>query len=147
MIDVSVKIPEERVGEFYELVGRWLSGDLQRPDVDLPEPPDSLAKEWTNTEEDVRLARVVWEKLSPHATAVFLLLMGHPGRKVSGDDLAATVKIPNGKYGIAGVLAWPGRHCAAVGRRPLWRWESGPPGGSASFWVDKEVADLFKRVR
>jgi hypothetical protein len=147
MIDVTVTIPEDRVADFYELVGRWLSGGLQRTGADLPEPADSPAKEWTDTEGDVRLARVVWEKLSPRAMAVFSLLMAHPGRKLSGDDLAATVKIPNGKYGIAGVLAWPGRHCAAVDRRPLWRWESGPPGGSASFWVDKEVADLFERVR
>jgi hypothetical protein len=73
--------------------------------------------------------------------------MDNPGQKVSGEDLAAELAIPNGKYGIAGVLAWPGRHCAAVNRFPLWSWEYGPVGGSADYWVDKEIADLFLRVR
>jgi hypothetical protein len=27
LIDVTVKIPEERVGDFHEIVGRWLSGE------------------------------------------------------------------------------------------------------------------------
>lgn len=155
MIDVTVKVPEEYLGEFYEVFGRWLAEKQHGVDegltgsaTDLVVGADTLEEEgWTNADDDVPLARVVWQKLSPRAAAMFSLLMDHPGHKISGDDLAATLDIPNGKYGIAGVLAWPGRHCAAVNRLPLWQWEYGPPGGSASYWVDQEVADLFKRVR
>jgi hypothetical protein len=148
MIDVTVKVPEERLGEFYELVGTWLSGERRGGGADVASFADpSTTREWANTDDDVALARTVWEQFSPHARAVFSLLMDHPGQKVSGDDLAAALAIPKGKYGIAGVLAWPGRRCAAVGRRPLWKWEAGPAGGSASFWIDKEVADLFKKIR
>ena len=78
---------------------------------------------------------------------MFSVLMDNTGRKVSGEDLASMLGIPNGKYGIAGVLAWPGRHCATVGRLPLWEWEDGPVGGSANYWAEQEVAELFKRVR
>src|SRR5207247_3163795 len=97
--------------------------------------------------DDVALARVVWEKFSPRAKALFSLLMDHPGHKVLGEDLAATLNIPNGKSGVAGVLAWPARHCAAVNRVVPWRWEDGPEGGGAYYWVDQEVADLFKKFR
>jgi hypothetical protein len=147
MIDVTVKVPEERVGEFYELVGRWLSGDQHLAGPDLAGTSDSSAKGWRNTDDDVPLAREVWGKLSSHARALFVRLMDSPGQKMSGEDLAEELGIPNGKYGIAGVLAWPGRHCAAVKRLPLWNWEDGPVGGSADYWVDQEVADLFERIR
>lgn len=147
MIDVTVKIPEDRVGEFYELVGRWLAGQHSPRGADMPEGTDSTMAEWTNSDDNVQLARMVWDKCSARARAMFSLLMDRPGHRVSGDELAAMLEIPNGKYGIAGVLAWPGRHCTAVGRRPLWKWEDGPPGGSASYWIDKDVADLFSNVR
>ena len=147
MIEVTVKIPEERLGEFYELVGSWLSMSQRRVESDVVAPADSSVKEWANADDDVPLARTVWERFSPHAKGLFSLLMDRPGQKMSGDDLASTLAIPNGKYGIAGVLAWPGRHCAAVGRPPLWKWEAGPLGGSASFWMEEEVAELFKRIR
>jgi hypothetical protein len=72
------------------------------------------------------LARSVWGKFSPGAKALFSLLMDEPGRKVSGKDLASTLDIPNGASGVAGVLAWPARHCAAVNRVGPWRWEYRP---------------------
>ena len=145
MIDVTVKIPEERVGELYELVGRWLSGE---PLEDAGGDAHGTApKNWANTDDDLVLARVVWEKFSPRAKALFSLLMDHPEHKVSGADLAATLDIPNGTSGVAGVLAWPARHCAAVNRVGPWWWEYGPDGDGASYWVEREAADLFNKVR
>lgn len=138
MIDVTVKIPEDRVGEFYELVGRWLSGE-QTGGSDASEA--SVATQWTNSDEDVALARVMWGKFSPRAKALFALLMEHPGHRITGEDIATTLDIPNGMYGVAGVLAWPGRHSAAVGRVLPIHWESG------SYWVDQEVADLFRKAQ
>jgi hypothetical protein len=105
------------------------------------------SKTWTNSDDDLLLARSVWQKFSPHAKAVFSLLMDQPGTKVSGEDLATRLGIPNGKSGVAGVLAWPARHCAAVGREGPWWWEYGPEGDGAYYWVEPEVADLFNRVR
>ena len=146
MIDLTVKVPEDRVPEFYTMFGRWLSGEEARGVVPAEASAPST-REWTNSAEDIPLARTVWEKLSPHAKTLLSLLMDLPGRKISGEDLAKELGIPNGKYGIAGVLAWPGRRCAAVGRGLPWRWDEGAPGASALYWMDQEIADLFKKVR
>ena len=147
MIDVTVKVPEELVGELYAAVGRLLAGHPDRATVQSSEPADVPVREWRNTDDDLLLAREVWGRLSPNAAAMFSRLMDSPGQRVSGEDLAAELEIPNGKYGIAGVLAWPGRHCAAVHRPPLWSWEYGPAGGSADYWIESDVAELFKRIR
>jgi hypothetical protein len=144
LIDVTVKIPEERVGDFYELVGRWLSGEQLTDEVtDAPAGP----RNWTNTNDDLVLARAVWEKFSPRAKALFSLLMDQPGHKVTGKDLATTLDIPNGTSGVAGVLAWPARHCAAVNRVRPWLWEYRPEDDNAYYWIESKVADLFKKVR
>ena len=143
-IDITVKVPEDRVPEFYSLVGSWLAGELGEEQGATPSVP---ASEWTNSEEDVALARLVWGKLSPRAKALFSLLMDNPGVKVSGEELADTLDIPNGKYGVAGVLAWPGRHSAAVNRTLPCKYEDGPVGGSASYWMESDIAELFQEVR
>jgi hypothetical protein len=143
-VDITVKVPEDRVPEFYSFVGAWLAGELGEDQDTGPSVPPS---EWTNTEEDLPLARLVWGKLSPRAKGLFSLLMDNPGVKVSGEELADTLEIPNGKYGVAGVLAWPGRHSAAVNRALPCKYEDGPVGGSANYWMESDVAELFLQVR
>lgn len=149
MADLTVPVPEDRVPEFYQFFGAWLAG--------APAPvavvgqhvgnPETDAVPWAKTDEDLALAQIVWRKLSDRAKAMFDLLMEHPGAKISGEMIAEKVTIPNGKYGVAGVLAWPGRHCYAVGRLLPVRYEDGPVGGSANYWVEKDVADLFKHAQ
>ena len=118
----------------------------------VPREPPKIRKtgeprSWTNSNDDLALARSVWGKFSPRAKALFSLLMDDPGRKVSGKDLASTLDIPNGASGVAGVLAWPARHCAAVNRVGPWRWEYRSEEDKAYYWIDPEVASLFKKVR
>jgi hypothetical protein len=147
MVDVTVKVPEELVGDVYAAVGRLLSGTQDREALQVATDETASLKPWGNTAGDIAAAREVWGKLSPNAVALFSSLMDHPGESISGEDLAAQVSIPNGKYGIAGVLAWPGRHCAAANRPPFWEFAYGPAGGSADYWVEDEVAQLFNKVR
>ena len=90
---------------------------------------------------------MVWEKLSPRAKAVFSLLMDHPSEKMSGEDLASACDIPNGKYGVAGVLAWPGRHCAGVNRHLSAKWQEGSDESGGLYWFEPETADLFRKAR
>ena len=104
-------------------------------------------RNWTNSNDDLALARSAWGKFSPRAKALFSLLMDQPGRKVSGKDLASTLDIPNGAAGVAGVLAWPARHCAAVNRVGPWRWEYRSEEDKTYYWIDPEVASLFQKVR
>ena len=146
MIDITVKIPEDRVGEFYELVGRWLAG-APLTATDAPDEAHSPAVAWTNNQEDLVLAKVVWEKFSPRAKAMFSMLMDAPGQKFSAVQLAEALDIPNGMYGVAGVLAWPGRHCLAVGRTIPTQYEEGSKGEGSSYRIEPEVAELFNQVR
>jgi hypothetical protein len=143
MLDISVKVPEDRLADFYAMYGRWLAGsDVASADEEIAEVID-----WSDTPDDETLAKVVWSKFSGRAKGLFSTLMDNPEKKYTGEDLANLHEIPNGKFGTAGVLAWPGRHCAAVNRGMPCRYEDGPKGGSASYWMTSEVASLFRKVR
>ncbi len=140
MIDVTVKVPEDRVPDFYSMFGRWLAGAEAPP----PEPDtgsDSDAKEWSRS--DAALARKVWVKFSPPAKALFSTLASNPSHKYSGDELAQALGLENGRHGLAGVLAWPRRHCFAVGRKWCWKWEY-PDGETAVYWMNPEMAEVFR---
>jgi hypothetical protein len=144
MIDLSVKVPEERVAEFYAMFGAWLASP---PGASLEPSEEASTDEkepWTSA--DVELARQVWKKLSEPAKAMFSILIDSPDTSFGGDELAERVGIPNGKHGVAGVLAWPGRHSFAVGRTWPWSW-SYPEGGNAVYWFSPEVAEIFRRAR
>jgi hypothetical protein len=143
VVEVTVPVPDDRVAQFYEMFGRWLGGadGLSTGDIDAPE-----LLQWSNSGEDVALARKVWVKLSPRAQALFRLLMSKPGQKFAAEELADTLDIPHGKNGVAGALAWPGRHSHAVGRWLPVRYEDGPVGRGALYWMEPEVAELFRRA-
>jgi hypothetical protein len=150
MPDITVPVPEDRVPEFYQFFGAWLAGAPSITASSLGQQvgnPHVEVAPWGQTDEDLALAQVVWEKLSERAKGMFELLMQSPGDKISGEEIAESLDIPNGKYGVAGVLAWPGRHSYAVGRHLPVRYEDGPVGGSANYWIDKGTADLFSKAK
>jgi hypothetical protein len=142
LIDITVKVPEERLPDFYSMYGRWLAGadDASRPTEEGLEGRHP----WATGDED--LASEAWGKFSATAKALFSMLIDNPGRKFSGVELAEALDIANGKHGVAGVLAWPRRHCAAVGREWPWLWEY-MEDENARYWMTDEVADLFRRAR
>ncbi|WP_018787619.1 DUF6416 domain-containing protein [Micromonospora sp. CNB394] len=143
MLDITVKVPPERVADFYSMYGRWLAGadaaSAGQVSGVKPEPTD-----WTQA--DVDLARTVWGRFSDNAKALFSTLIDQPGREFDGDDLAESLNIPNGRHGVAGVLAWPSRHCAAAGRNYCWLWSS-REGGPVVYWMTDELAGLFRQAR
>jgi hypothetical protein len=147
MIDITVKVPEDRVGEFYTWFGAWLSGPPQGP------PPTGTggsggtrdAAEWS--ESDIELAAEVWEKFSDTAQMLFSTLIDEPKRRFSGDELSEMLAIPNGRHGVAGVLAWPGRHCVAVDRELPWKWTYPVEGEPVVYWFTPENAALFRAAR
>jgi uncharacterized protein DUF6416 len=150
-LEVTVKVPEGHLGEFYVLLGRvWHNAEEEaaRTEDAAPADDESDLDDWDDDDVDLELARGVWRKFSANAKAMFSLLMDEPGEAVTGEDIAERLNIPNGKYGVAGILAWPGRHCAAVGRVLLCRYEEAPaPGASGTYWIDEKVASLFGKVR
>lgn len=129
MTDVTVPVPDDRVAEFYAFFSSWLAG----VEAAVTEVDTTTVMPWGQADDDLGKARVVWGKLSERARAMFDLLLDEPGNKISGEDIADRLGIPNGKYGVAGVLAWPGRHANAVGRPLPVQYEDGPVGGSANY--------------
>ena len=120
------------------MVARFLEGSADEETlVDELQP-------WSD--DDLALAKTVWGKLSEPARDLFSALMDHPDQQVSGNQLAEDLKIPNA-YGVAGVLAWPGRHCYAVGRQFPVKWEQGAVGESGNYWMTPSVAALFQKAR
>lgn len=149
MQDITVPVPDERVPEFYQLFGAWLAG-VPVPDAEEGQQvgnPEVEVAPWGQTDDDLALARVIWGKLSQRAKAMFGVLMEEPSQKFSGEFLAESLNIPNGKYGVAGVLAWPGRYSYAVGRYLPVRYEDGAVGKSANYWMEPDVAALFVAAR
>ena len=148
MQEVNVLLDEARVEPFYVMFGAWVAGDGadgQTHESPLPFPINGAA-EWADTDEDLALARALWRKWNDRAHGLFGLLMAEPGRRYSGTELAELLDIPNGRYGVAGVLAWPGRHCGAVGRELPSRYEPDPEGGGGRYWMKPEVASLFSKA-
>jgi hypothetical protein len=136
LVDVTVKVPQSRIPAFYARVGEWLSDDA----VEGPAAPQPWG------DDDIALARELLSKLSPPAHRIFDVLGTSAGQKYSADELAATCNIQNGKYGIAGTLAWPGRYCRGFGRvMPI---EAATADAEAtSYWMERSVALLFARAR
>jgi hypothetical protein len=133
-----VLVPTERVIEFYGMLGPWLAGST------AGESAGSELEPWSDN--DLVLAVTVWGKLSPAARQLFSVLMESPEEPVSSEELAEHLHLPNA-YGVAGVLAWPGRHSYKVGREFPIIWEQGTDDESARYWMTSDVAALFRQAR
>ena len=147
MIDITVKVPEERVGEFYSMFGTWLSGSppgLPTPGTKTVEGDRDALQPWSDA--DTELAAEVWGKLSAPAKRLFSTLIDNPGSRFDGETLGEMLELPNGKHSVAGLLGWPGRYCHEVNRKWLWSFDY-PDGELADYWFTPEDAALFREVR
>lgn len=147
MIDITVKVPEERVGEFYSMFGTWLTG----PPPGAPAPATTAVEEsredlpqWSSS--DAELAAVVWDKLSDPARRLFSTLIDAPDERFSGDELARILGVEKGRLAIAGLLTWPARYCGDVNRTYAWSFDY-PDGELAEYWFTPENAALFREAR
>jgi hypothetical protein len=151
MPDITVPVPEDRVADFYLFFGQWLGGDLQtgsRPQVDgygTPSPSADTRLAWAP--EDDAEAEQYWRKLSVSARGLFTLLMEEPGKQYTGNQIADAIGIENGANGVAGVLAWPGRHSWPLNRQLPWQWKVGEDGTESVYWIEPGIAELFGRAR
>lgn len=143
MPELSVMIPDDRVPKFYELVGRFLAGEFDGvPDrpltgSNMPKKPWQL--------EDTEQAVEVWEKLSQRAKSLFGVLLEQPNVRFSALKLAEQLEIPHGRFGVAGTLAWPGRHCYAVGRELPVNWKE--LDEDTEYWMNDLDANVFRIAR
>jgi len=145
-MELTVQVPDSQMGRFYSDLGEcWRQAEREARSAEHGDEEGEIIRDWDTGDEP--LASHVWRKFSTHAKALFGLLMDRPGDAMTGEELAAEVGIPNGKYGVAGVLAWPTRHCNEIGRPLLCRYEEPmTPDASGTYWIDQAVADLFRTV-
>lgn len=155
MPDITVPVPGDRTAEFYQFFGLWLGGTLSLPVGSLGSPTEAAdtsvaaqaAKPWGDDQQDYADAEALWARYSPNARAMFGLLIDNPGKEFSGDEIAEACSIPNGAHGVAGVLAWPGRHGLKIGRGLPSEWREDPATLQGLYWVPEERAELFKAAR
>lgn len=147
MIDITVKVPEDRVGEFYSMFGTWLTGSLSfAPAPDTATADDSRQARLPWSSSDTELAGVFWDKLSDQARRLFSTLIDAPNERFSGDELSQMLGIEKGKLAIAGLLTWPGRYCREANRTFPWSFDY-PEGELAEYWFTEENAALFRAAR
>ncbi len=90
---------------------------------------------------DVKIAAGILRKLSPPARNLFAVLSSNPGVRYGAAELAEVAGIAKGRYGIAGVLAWPTRYCDEIRRSlPI---EMEPRDGGSIYWMEVDVARAF----
>lgn len=143
-IRVSLSVPTHLYGDFLETAGEFINSRLH--DVQ-PEGDEATIEtiHWLEADyaDDLENAIHVYGLLSARGRGLFDLLMDNPDKRFSGDELADILNIPNGRYGTAGTLAWPGRHAQAVGRRLPVYWDR----ETHTYWMTKEIASLFREAR
>lgn len=154
MADITVPVPDERVAEFYQVFGLWLAGSLstfQGPSEARSEAPETSKPPqltpWGASEQDYADAELLWKKYSPNARKMFSLMIDDPDTKYTGEQIAQACGIPNGAHGVAGVLAWPGRHGAAIGRWMPTDWAEDEDAGTSYYWIPADRASMFRAVR
>lgn len=142
-VQTSVLIPTNRVEEFFAAYADWLSSEAAAMTSRPVNRADLAPWQGGTNSPDAPAARSIWTKLSPRAKALFALLSSHPEQRYPAAALAEDLGIPNGMFGVAGVLAWPGRHAAAEGYRLPIEFEPGETGQGANYWMDAHAAAAF----
>ena len=130
--------PDRLLGHIYVAIGAALK---RAPSTTAEEEPE--LHDWGTDAfaEEAELADMAWRKFSRRAQAVFALLIEKPCVAMQADEIAAKIGLANGRDGLAGVVAWPSRQCAEMGRTPPFRYESpSAPGETGSYWMDPEAA-------
>jgi len=160
MMDITVKVPEDRLAEFYGMYATWLSSDPQPPVLAgaakplrsnvsrmLPDAGAESGERLPWSERDGALAAELWDRFSASAKALFSKLIDEPNRRFTGEELAEMLGIPNGHSGVAGVLAWPGKWCKHENRELLWKFSYPVAGDPVVYWMTPENAALFGQAR
>lgn len=156
---VTVAVPAERVPEFYVWFAQFLSAD---PGSGPPRGgPMGRGGPWARgpgfgpgprfdaaawSADDADQAAWLYGKLAPPARELFDLLIEAPGRRFSGNEIAARLRLGKGAHGVAGILAWPGRYSRKLGRELPISTEGREDGGT-DYYLDDEIAALFAAAR
>lgn len=139
-VSVSVSVPEQRLPEFYEMFGRWLSTNGSV----------NAQAGWINgdpwTDDDGTAALALYRTISPAARAIVDFWVSQHGQWTTGDETAAAVGV-NGPRGVAGSLSSIGKAASRMKRALPFEYEPGEPGTSGRYQIKPAVAALFEAAR
>jgi len=150
---VTVAVPEERVPEFYVWFASFLAAQPGGPPQwggprgrgrGFGMRPQFEAAAWSD--QDADQAAWLYGKLAPPARELMDLLIDAPGRRFSGNEIAARLRLEKGAHGVAGILAWPGRYSRKLGRELPIATEGREDGGT-DYRLEPDVAALFAGAR
>jgi hypothetical protein len=158
---VTVAVAEERVPEFYVWFAQFLAAEPgSGPPRGGPLPwggprggrgrgfapprPHFEADAWSA--DDADQAAWLYSKLAAPARELFDVLIDAPGKRFSGNEIAARLRLDKGAHGVAGILAWPGRYSRKLGRELPISTEGRDDGGT-DYYLDDEAASLFAAAR
>jgi len=134
MIEITVKVPEDRVAEFYVMHGEWLRKVADEEATPAPR------RRWTTKDGD--LARQVWAKLPPKPAKMLELLI--EAGQMDAAALVAGLGFSDASQ-IVGVHGWVGRVCNEFGMfSPI---EAKTADGATVWSLDPEIGRLFAEAR
>ena len=135
LVNATVGVPAERLGEFYEMFGKWLNG------ADRPEPVGWRdGRPWG--EKDFAEAETFYRSISPKAQLVLDFWASNPERWVSGEETARKVEV-NGPKGVAGTLSSVGKTADKMKRHLPFEHRDGQAGESGMYRMTREISNLF----
>ncbi len=153
LVQIQVMVPQVRVGEFYEMFGRW----LQAPPRAITEPESGVTaddapiapkrRSWTDGSNDDLLydAVLMYRNLSYGAKKILDHLIDHADHKAKATDLARVIGLSSHNE-VAGTLASFGFQSKAVKRRPPYEVYPAPHGATI-YRLDAGMAQLFRSAR
>lgn len=135
LVDVTVKVQEHRLAEFYAMYGQWFAaGSTKSPEA-------GIRREWTD--DDGELARSAWERF-PAKPRLLLELLLADGELDSG-EIVRRLGLRDTSQ-VTGLAGWVGRVCnefdrvSPVRTRPL-------DGGGTAWGVESSVARIFTEAK
>lgn len=139
MIDITVKVPEERLAEFYAMYARWLEAGT---------PKEGGAREGEGLvdwgAEDLTQASYVWKNMHARARILLEILLASED-PVPGRDLAKALGPDAREDTVFGTFGPPAKLAKEVGRRHLIRSTHYTDGNT--YWLEPAVRAAFNATR
>ena len=136
MIDVTIKVDEERIAEFYAMYANWLEAGSPTPLAQTGE-----RRPWGS--DDLEEAKHVWSKMGSPAQSLFRVLL-QSRDPVPWQELAEALG-PDAEYDtVYGSFGWPARLAKEMGRtHPV---KSKKTQEGQVYWLDPVVRTVFGKV-
>ena len=135
LVEVTVQVPGERLGEFHVMYGEW----LQQGPNGAGEAPKAVP--WSGN--DKELAKGMQARLPSKAWQLVSILSKEG--EIDEPTLTERLGLTNSPQ-FNGVNGWVGRVAFAFGRETPTKWKIGPDGVRI-WYIDPDVAALFKGIK